>query len=407
MMKGKIVYASLSQGFPAHRDKFVGLSNEIRRLHLQIVPLDRIDGEGARPTRADLLAAAGIVYDDGIPFRGMKLASLPVPIVLLDTPIQSTSQDSIRPQVRHDVAATARLAAEHLLSLGNASYAFLPSDTAFPDTARARAFADAVRGAGHPVCIYADKRTGAGRFSERAFGEWLAALPRPCGLMVESDRMARFCYAACAQSGLHIPEDVAVASVDDDPDVCLSLIPSLTSVRVNFAAGGRKAAELLAKILSGKVGLHDPVVELYGPVGIMRRGSTRRLSPGSDRRLAEGFEFIVRHATEPIRLDDVARAMKVSRSLATSLFRATGRTIRQTIEEERLDLVRTALRGGAQSITALSDCMGFCSPSHLGAAFRRRFGCTMREFRAQADESAPTDNGTGLSMGSAVRSLAP
>ena len=42
-MKGNIVYASLSQGFPAPRIKFAGLAEVAKRQHWQVEMLDRVD----------------------------------------------------------------------------------------------------------------------------------------------------------------------------------------------------------------------------------------------------------------------------------------------------------------------------------------------------------------------------
>ena len=61
----------------------------------------------------------------------------------------------------------------------------------------------------------------------------------------------------------------------------------------------------------------------------------------------------------------------------------TGRTILETIHEKRLGAVVEMLRGTDASLSAISDRLGFATPSSLGAQFRRRFGKSMRDYRAE------------------------
>ena len=61
----------------------------------------------------------------------------------------------------------------------------------------------------------------------------------------------------------------------------------------------------------------------------------------------------------------------------------TGRTILETIHEKRLGAVVEMLRGTDASLSAISDRLGFSTPSSLGTQFHRRFGKSMRDYRAE------------------------
>ena len=67
-------------------------------------------------------------------------------------------------------------------------------------------------------------------------------------MFVANDQMALGVLQALQQNGLRIPEDVSVVGFDDIPESAYFL-PSLTTIRLDFTALGRRCAEhLLAKI---------------------------------------------------------------------------------------------------------------------------------------------------------------
>jgi len=53
-------------------------------------------------------------------------------------------------------------------------------------------------------------------------------------IIVANDWMARSVYSSLAKAGLRIPEDVSVVGFDNEPAVCTSLVPALTSYAVPF-----------------------------------------------------------------------------------------------------------------------------------------------------------------------------
>lgn len=88
---------------------------------------------------------------------------------------------------------------------------------------------------------------------------------------------------------------------------------------------------------------------------------------------------------EPLRLDDIARALHVSPYHLSRLFKAqTGVPVHRYLNRLRL---RHALEGIAErnvDLTRLALDLGFSSHSHFTAAFRKEFGITPREARRLA-----------------------
>ena len=80
---------------------------------------------------------------------------------------------------------------------------------------------------------------------------------------------------------------------------------------------------------------------------------------------------------------DVVAACGTSRRFLERRMRTlTGRTILETIHEKRLGAVVRRLRDTDEPAGLVSDKLGFSSPAALSALFHRRFGRSMRDFRA-------------------------
>lgn len=68
---------------------------------------------------------------------------------------------------------------------------------------------------------------------------------RPDAILCGNDRVAMEVYAALRRIGIRIPEDVAVASFDNQVDIASRLDPPLTTMALPHRAMGRLAADIL------------------------------------------------------------------------------------------------------------------------------------------------------------------
>ena len=77
-----------------------------------------------------------------------------------------------------------------------------------------------------------------------AMQELLASGARPTGLICLNDRLAFGVYQAMAEHGLTVPDDISIASFDDDV-IASYLRPGLTTAAIPYEEMGRRAMEML------------------------------------------------------------------------------------------------------------------------------------------------------------------
>ena len=177
-------------------------------------------------------------------------------------------------RVNHNPDAVGALAARHLLSLNLTHFAFVGYTREWGwSEDRRKSFldhlgdsADSFQSFAFPITadMPADTR--------RQFLNWLEALPRPCGLLLAYDGLAREVYPACAKLNLRIPDDIAILGVDDNERFCGNLRPTLSSILLDFSQAGWMAAELLHRAIRNP--MLTPFVQSYEPLGIAPRKST-------------------------------------------------------------------------------------------------------------------------------------
>ena len=147
----------------------------------------------------------------------------------------------------------ARTLVAHLLERGRRQLAFLNLPGLLAGELRADGFGVAHAEAGVEVRVDRVRPATAGRiYTDRArslVGEHVAAFladPRPPDAIVcGNDRVALEVYNALRRLDRRIPDDVAVASFDNQVDIAARLDPPLTTMALPHRAMGRIAAEIL------------------------------------------------------------------------------------------------------------------------------------------------------------------
>lgn len=84
---------------------------------------------------------------------------------------------------------------------------------------------------------------------------------RPTAVFAANDLMAIGAMKAIRDSGLHVPQDIALVGFDDIPAAQL-ISPALTTIHQDQAGMGRKAADLLIQRLEGKAPAQGQSVEM-------------------------------------------------------------------------------------------------------------------------------------------------
>ncbi len=277
------------------------------------------------------------------------------------------------------------LAARELLKAGFRSFAFVAAAPGAPFWSRDREteFERAVRMHGHAFASFripaAQSDSG---IEERpaALGAWLKALPKPCGVLAENDYAAAEVLDLARRLRIRVPSTLAVIGVDNDTELCENARPALTSVALDFETAGHRASEILDCIARDSGA--PPMRETYPALGLMRRGSTPAGS-GAPPRILDALAFIRDKACDGITVADVAALFPGSRRLAEIEFRrATGRAIYEEIERVRFERVELLLRDRYRSIGAIAALCGWRTGGALRAAFLKRHGVSMTEWRA-------------------------
>lgn len=172
-----------------------------------------------------------------------------------------------------DDVAVGRQATDHLLRLGHRRIAMLTGPLEEDCTQdRAQGYREALIAAGigpDPLLTVGGDwtaRSGAAAFAR------LAALPRalrPTAVFAHNDQIALGLLHAAREAGLQLPRDLSVVGVDDIPLTAFSA-PPLTTWRQDFAAIGRRAAELLIHAVENEAAAHE---HLLLPATLIERAS--------------------------------------------------------------------------------------------------------------------------------------
>ena len=211
--------------------------------------------------------------------------------------------------------------------------------------------------------------------------KWLKKLPKPIALFAANDYRARQILDACLVMNIAVPHEIAVLGVNNDVLICETCIPPLSSIALNAEHAGYEAARMLDEQM------HHPKrpqeIISYGPTEIIARDSTDALHI-TDRLVIDALEFIRINKGLMIRVSDVAKHLNIScRWLEIRFQEALGYAIHDTIQRMRMESICTMLKETDLPLAVISRKCGFSMPNHLCTIFKRQFGYTMSDYRAQ------------------------
>ena len=379
-MKTVIVFRTGAPG--TWREKYNGIAAYAKSAQWMLHP---VDARAAPPDFQHLIGywnPDGIIVDaSGSPkiFRNDAFGSLPVVMMNPESEIKGLQH----PSVMSDSGAITKLATAELLQMNPSSLVFVewfdPSiswsivkRTAIEEIARMHQI---------PLTVVTPARDDAentARLEERIAAA-LEDAPRPCGVFAITDLIGAAAVSAANHVKASIPDDVSVVSVDDDPEICESCSPTLTSVRPDFHQLGFAAGKLLAEAMEKKAcGAKCVVVP---PLGIVRRASTMKTRV-FDKKVSEALETIRLHACDGLAPKDVSAPFGLSTRMAEIRFKAaTGKTIGEMIIDQRLSAACNYLKDGKISIFAIANFCGWNSDLAFRKAFKSRFGVSPREWQ--------------------------
>ena len=215
----------------------------------------------------------GIILATNNPAELRAARRLPIPVVNL-TGGNASGVGIPRVMVNHEKIG--RIAAEHLLERGFRHLAYYGIAGPYFSKERERGFTLRSAEAGIPAEVFTPPRLRNARAGWREridpLCAWLRQLPKPVGILAAQDYRARMLADVCEETGLRMPEEIAVMGVDNDAAICAFHHPTLTSVSRNSRAVGRAAAELLGSLMNGARPPRSDI--LLDPDGVVARSST-------------------------------------------------------------------------------------------------------------------------------------
>lgn len=311
-----------------------------------------------------------------------RLLDSPVPLVLIGSQSSAISRRNANIAfVHHDDVSIGEEGASALARLGNfSSWAFLPADgDPYWSELRRQGFSRSNVLRHRRMTVFRCPYRHDTEAYEKRLVKWLEALSKPAAVMAACDKYAIDLLACCQKVKIKIPSQVSVIGVDNDTLLCETASPALSSVAPDHMEEGRLAVKALARLLARR---HTrPITVLCSKKTTVIRDSTSSTVPATAL-IRRALEFVKAHATEDIRVADVAAHLGVSRSLVELRFRQFHeKSLAKTILAVRLQEVRRRILQSSSTFIAISKSCGWHNANVLKNAFRRHFGMSMREMR--------------------------
>ncbi|MFW6062529.1 MAG: substrate-binding domain-containing protein [Planctomycetota bacterium] len=269
-----------------------------------------------------------------------------------------------------------RLAAQHLIQRGFRHFgAYALGSQAYART-RLDGFAQAVIEAGFgppaPGPYVDPTRLQAPRWwanMHHVIEEWLKRLPRPAAIFCANDNHAARVSHVCFETGIRVPEEIALVGVDDDPFYCNICDPALTSIQLPVERVGHEAACLLDRMLHGNAPPAEPI--LLPPLRVVTRPSSDIFAV-EDPVVADALHLIRRRVEHRLTVEQLLEELSVSRrSLEYKFQAALGRTPLAEIHRQRLERARELLLETDLPLQTVAERSGYATAARLCTVFRQ------------------------------------
>lgn len=290
------------------------------------------------------------------------------------------------PRVASDDVAVGRLAAEHLLERNFWQFGFLCSSGRRNAADRQKGFLERLGGLADRVAYLASPLDWTGRLdSERSRVEsWLQELPKPVGLFVTNDILARRVLQIAQRLRLPVPESCAVVGVGDfELQNELAPIP-LTSVVLDANEMGRRAVRLLEAMLAGESAA--PICHRVPPRGIIPRRSSDT-SAVLDPQVSGALRYLRAHLSKGLRVGQWAAELNVSRRWLEGKVRAhLGRSPAEIIRQCQMHRAKQLLVETDWPMEVVARRCGMRSAQFLSRTFQKEQRMPPGEYRRQFRE---------------------
>lgn len=286
------------------------------------------------------------------------------------------------PCVCNDGEAAARMAVEYFSARGFRHFAYLSLRGLEYVARQCEAYQEAVAGVGGD-CSVRGVKAHSGFISPdwnlqvEELGKWLASLPKPVAVL--SWGGGREVIQACLRVGLRVPQEVAVLSSSDDTLLSEISPVHLSGVRNACEKIGHEAAAMLDQAMNGIPAGRKEIK--IAPEGVVTRQSTDTLAI-ADQALVSALGFMRANLSRKLRMEEVARAAGLSRSVLERRFsEILGTSPAAYLADARLDRVRRLLAETDMPVAEIAEQAGYGAPEYMTAMFQRKFSITPLRYR--------------------------
>ncbi len=325
----------------------------------------------------------GVIARVGFIDLAKKLKSLKLPVVNVSG---ITLPNVNFPRVVSDQVAAANLAAEHLLARGFRHFGYFSLLGLEYVAEHQQAFLGRLRMEGHRCDVFSvSPHLGAEpdwNLDMKRLGKWLKGLPKPLAVFTWNSSSARELIYACMQSGLSVPEEVAVLSGSDDDLFCEVTPVPISAVRLGCEQIGYRAAAELDAMLKNLT-TPPPSEVLIPPQGVIERRSTDTLAV-DDAAMVKALRFIRENPARLMNVNDVAKQAGLCRRALELRFQSLlGRSPASEIRRVRIDHAIDLLQRTNLSVATVAERSGFSSPEYMASVFRNQLASTPLHYRKQ------------------------
>jgi len=286
-------------------------------------------------------------------------------------------------EVNVDVPVEACMAIDHFLDCGLRNFGFFTfGKTWWVDVHRER-YVEELKKRGYSRQIYEAPvfDDSVPVWSERqrpGLIQWLKSLKRPIGIFTLGDLHSMRLLDQCRELNIAVPEEIAILGLGNDPVICETVHPTLSSMDLNARRIGYEAAGLLDRKMAGKTRQKDIAV---APSHVaVRQSSDLMAIQNSD--VAQAVRFIRQFACKGIDVSCVAKEVGLSRtSLEQRFHQYLGRTPAAEIMRVRMEHAKLLLSQTDHTSESIAHKSGFTSLKYFTRAFCREVGITPAAYR--------------------------
>jgi LacI family transcriptional regulator len=291
--------------------------------------------------------------------------------------------------IEQDNAGIIRIAVDHLWRKGYRSLALIgyPRANTLPllwQEERIEAFLRICAEYGvSPKLFFPGRRVEQTERKHLFIEQALKSLPYPSGIIAVNDFSALDVLDAAKQSGIRIPEQVAVTGIDNDRMLCTLSSPSLTSIEHFPEKKGYHAACMLDALLRGE----KEIPSFTSSLRLIERDSTDTLVHGNEP-LRAALEYIQHHAGTVIRMKSIVQSAGVSRAVLERMFRTGLRsTINREITSARVSRAKQKLSETNLPLKEVAVQCGFRNVHYFTTVFKKSTGVSPGAYRVSAGKN--------------------